>query len=121
MIRAKAAAADEAFAAKDPAADERRVRKGFWPKVTRVASKLPFAEDLLAAYYCAFDRQTPTKVRMILLGALAYCVLPFNGIPPILPVFRFADDAAVLAAAMKLVMDSIKPEHYDAARKKLSE
>ena len=65
MIRAKAADADEAFFAKDPAADERTVRKGFWPKVTRVASRLPFAEDLLAAYYCAFDRQTafPTSCR----------------------------------------------------------
>lgn len=121
MFRAKVADADEALFAKDPAADERTVRKGFWPKVTRVASKLPFAEDLLAAYYCAFDKQTPVQTRMILLGALAYFVLPFDGIPDILPVLGFADDAAVLAAAMKLVMDSIKPEHYDAARKKLAE
>ena len=39
--------------------DEARVRRGFWDKARRVARKLPFAEDLLAAYYCAFDRQTP--------------------------------------------------------------
>ena len=32
--------------------DEERVRRGFWPKAKRVAAKLPFAEDLLAAYYC---------------------------------------------------------------------
>jgi uncharacterized membrane protein YkvA (DUF1232 family) len=83
-------------------------------------AKLPFAEDLLAAYYAAFDRQTPLQVKAALLGALAYFVLPFDGIPDILPVFGFADDAAVLAAAMKLVMDSIRPEHYDAARRKLS-
>jgi uncharacterized membrane protein YkvA (DUF1232 family) len=121
MFRAKAADADEALFARAPDADERTVRKGFWPKITRLASRLPFAEDLLAAYYCAFDRQTPTQTRVVLLGALAYFVLPFDGIPDILPVLGFADDAAVLAAAMKLVMDSIKPEHYDAARKKLAE
>ena len=40
--------------------DEARVRSGFWRKARRVASGLPFAEDLLAAYYCAFDWNTPT-------------------------------------------------------------
>ena len=121
MVRARAATADEALFEKKTAADERTVKKGFWPKVARVAGKLPFVEDLLAAYYCAFDRQTPMQTRVVLLGALAYFVLPFDAIPDILPVFGFADDAAVLAAAMKLVMDSIKPEHYDAARRKLTE
>ena len=117
MVRSKAA--DESF--RQGAADERAVRQGFWPKVTRIASQLPFAEDLLAAYYCAFDRQTPTEVKMILIGALAYFVLPFDGIPDLLPVFGYSDDAAVLATAMKVVMDSIRPEHREAARRKLAE
>ncbi len=124
MSRAKAADADEALFTKvenDAAADERAVRKGFWPKLARVASKLPFAEDLLAAYYCAFDRQTPMQVRMILLGALAYFVMPFDAIPDMLPILGFSDDAAMLAAAIKVTMDSIKPEHRDAARRKLAE
>jgi uncharacterized membrane protein YkvA (DUF1232 family) len=121
MFRSKAHAADEALFATDAAANERVVRKGFWPKVARVAGKLPFAEDLLAAYYCAFDRQTPMQVRMILIGALAYFVLPIDGVPDILPVLGFTDDAAVLATAMKVVLDSIKPEHRDAARTKLEQ
>ena len=86
-----------------------------------MAGKLPFAEDLLAAYYCAFDRNTPHQVRIILLGALAYFVMPFDVVPDFLPLFGFADDAAVLAAAMKTVADAIRPEHRDAARRKLSE
>lgn len=124
MFRAKAADADEALFAKagnDAGADERLVRKGFWPKVARVAGKLPFVEDLLAAYYCAFDRNTPMQVRMILIGALAYFVLPFDAIPDIVPILGFTDDAAMLAAAMKVTLDSIKPEHREAARRKLSE
>ena len=103
------------------ASDEQTVRTSFWPKLGRVFASIPFAEDAVAAYYCAFDRSTPFKVKGVLIGALAYFVLPFDAIPDILPVFGFADDAAVLAAAMKLVMDSIKPEHYDAARRKLTE
>src|SRR5436190_19045328 len=84
------------------AEDERIVRFGFWAKVKRQAAQLPFAEDLLSAYYCAFDRETPLQVRAVLLGALAYFVLPFDAIPDMLPLLGFTDDAAVLATAMKL-------------------
>ncbi len=101
-------------------AAERMVRGGFWPKLTRLAGRLPFAEDLVAAYYCAFDRQTPTQVRLVLIGALAYFVLPFDGMPDLLPLVGFGDDAAVLAAALKSVVDAIRPEHREAARRKLS-
>jgi uncharacterized membrane protein YkvA (DUF1232 family) len=98
------------------ARDEAYVRRGFWAKVRRVASALPFAEDLLAAYYCAFDRATPRHVRAALLGALAYFVLPFDVIPDMMPVLGFTDDAAVLATALKLVASHIRPEHRAAAR-----
>ena len=108
-------------AAPDMAEDERVVRTGFWVKVKRHVAQLPFAEDLLAAYYCAFDRETPLQVRAVLLGALAYFVLPFDAIPDMLPLLGFTDDAAVLAAAMKLVLDNIRPEHREAARRKLEE
>jgi uncharacterized membrane protein YkvA (DUF1232 family) len=97
--------------------DEQRVRRGFWPKLRRVAVQIPFAEDLLAAYYCAFDRDTPRHVQVALIGALAYFVLPFDFIPDMLPVLGFTDDAAVLATAIKLVSSHITPAHHDAAKR----
>ena len=100
--------------------DEATVRRGFWRKLGRLAAQIPFAEDLLTAYYCAFDRSTPTHVRATLLAALAYFVLPFDGMPDVLPILGFTDDAAVLATAIKLVWDHIQPEHRDAAREKLA-
>ena len=96
------------------------VRRGFWAKARRVASALPFAEDLLAAYYCAFDRATPRHVQAALIGALAYFVLPFDIIPDILPVLGYTDDAAVLATAIKLVAAHIRPEHRAAAKAALA-
>ena len=33
------------------AEDQESVRRRFWRKLKRVAAQLPFAEDLLAAYY----------------------------------------------------------------------
>jgi uncharacterized membrane protein YkvA (DUF1232 family) len=98
------------------AQDRESVRRRFWIKFKKVVGKLPFAEDLLAAYYCAFDRQTPRHVQAALLGAIAYFILPFDFIPDMLPVLGFTDDAAVLATAIRLVSTHILPEHRDAAR-----
>jgi len=98
----------------------RTVRRDFWAKAKRVGARLPFAEDLLAAYFCAFDRATPRHVHVALVGALAYFVLPFDFVPDMLPLFGFADDAAVLATAVKLVADHIRPEHRDAAKRALA-
>jgi uncharacterized membrane protein YkvA (DUF1232 family) len=105
--------------ARKAAADETTVRKGFWAKLRGLAANLPFAEDLLAAYYCAFDRDTPLHVKAALLGALAYFVLPFDFVPDILPVLGYADDAAVLATAVRLVAAHMRPAHREAARRAL--
>ncbi|MDO8876434.1 MAG: YkvA family protein [Pseudolabrys sp.] len=96
------------------------LRRTVWRKARRVAARVPFAEDLLAAYYCAFDRDTPLKVKGTLIGALAYFVLPLDVMPDIMPVLGFTDDAAVLAAAIKLVASHMQPRHRDAARDALA-
>jgi uncharacterized membrane protein YkvA (DUF1232 family) len=98
------------------AKDRESVRKRFWVKLKQVAAQLPFAEDLLAAYYCAFDKQTPRHVQATLLGAIAYFILPFDFVPDMLPVLGFTDDAAVLATAIRLVANHITPDHREAAR-----
>src|ERR1043166_4321948 len=82
--------------------DEDTVRRGFWVKLRRVGASVPFAEDLLAAYYCAFDRDTPLQVKAALLGALAYFVLPFDAVPDVLPMVGFTDDAAARARASRM-------------------
>jgi uncharacterized membrane protein YkvA (DUF1232 family) len=45
--------------------------------------------------------------------------LPVDAIPDVLPVIGFTDDAAVLAMAIKLVADNIRPTHREAARNAL--
>jgi len=107
----------ESWSDADFARDEETVRRGFWHKARRVAARLPFAEDLLAAYYCAFDRETPLQVKAALIGALAYFVLPFDAIPDVMPMLGFADDAAVLATALRLVASHMRPEHRAAAQR----
>ena len=104
----------------DARGDEARLRRDFWAKARRVAGKLPFAEDLLAAYFCAFDYATPVQVKAALVAALAYFVLPFDVVPDILPLVGYSDDAAVLVTALRMVAGHIRPEHREAARRALA-
>ena len=92
------------------------VRRRFWPKLRRVVRHIPFAEDAVALYFCALDRDTPAATKGMLLAALAYFVLPTDFIPDFIPGLGFTDDAAVIAAALGLARRAIKPEHRDAAR-----
>ena len=100
--------------------DKARVENGFWAKVRRTLGRVPFLEEAVAAYFCAIDRQTPTQVKAILMGALAYFVLPADAIPDIIAWLGFADDAAVLALAIRTVEPHIKEHHRRQARATLA-
>jgi len=102
-------------------AREKRVRSGFWDKVRKAAGRIPFMDDVVAAYYCAMDPQTPAKVRGILFAALAYFVLPADSIPDVLIGFGLTDDITVFTVAFSIVSGHIKESHREAARDFLAE
>ncbi len=97
----------------------RRTKRKVLPKLLRVAGRIPFADDLAAAYYCAIDPETPTKVKLVLFTALGYFVLPVDAIPDVLTGLGFTDDATVLATALGLVGTHIREPHREAARRLL--
>lgn len=96
--------------------NERRVARGFWPKIRRVAARIPFAPDALSVWWCARDPLTPAAAKGVMLAALAYFVLPTDAIPDILAGIGFTDDAAVFAALLAVAGRHIKPHHRAAAR-----
>ncbi len=98
------------------AADDGELRRRIWRKLKREAANIPFVEDALTAHYCAFDRNTPLYVKVALAGAVVYFLVPDDLIPDSIPVLGLADDAAVLAGAMKIFASHIKPEHREAAK-----
>jgi uncharacterized membrane protein YkvA (DUF1232 family) len=101
--------------------DEVRFGSEFIGRLKRVARRIPFAEDLLAAWICARDPATPRRVRLTLLAALGYFVLPLDALPDVMPLLGFTDDAAVIAAALAAVAGSITPEHRDKAKEALAD
>ncbi len=101
------------------ARNEKIVREGFWVKLRRLTGRIPFAEDLAAAYFCAMDSRTPLRVRAVLLGAAAYFVIPTDLLPDIVAGVGFTDDATVLMTAIGLVSSHIKDRHRERARETL--
>lgn len=100
---------------KDFSEREQKVRAEFWGKLKRFAGRIPFVEDLVTAYYCALDPETPLRVRGTLLGALAYFILPIDVVPDFILGIGFTDDAAVIAAVVGMLSQHIKPKHRAAA------
>jgi uncharacterized membrane protein YkvA (DUF1232 family) len=98
------------------ARNEKVVDRDFWKKLRKVAGKIPFAEDAAAAYFCAVDPATPSKVKATLFAALAYFVMPFDIIPDFLAGIGYTDDAAVLALAISMVSKHITEAHRIRAR-----
>ena len=98
------------------AADEARVRQGFWQKARSTLGKVPFTEDAVAAFHCATDSATPLPIRVTLFGALAYFILPIDALPDILLGLGYTDDAAVMIAAFTAARTHITEAHRDRAR-----
>jgi len=97
--------------------NERRVDEGFWPKIRRVAAKVPFATEALSVWYCAKDDETPLAAKGMMLAALAYFVMPIDAIPDVIAGLGYTDDAAVFTALMAIVGRNLKPRHKLAAKR----
>lgn len=96
--------------------NERRVARGFWPKMGRVATRVPFADRALSVWYAARDPETPTAAKGIMLAALAYFVMPVDAIPDIFAGIGFTDDAAVIAALLATLGANVRKRHHELAR-----
>jgi uncharacterized membrane protein YkvA (DUF1232 family) len=110
----------------EPTPDEEQkrsdsVRRKFWSTFRKAARYIPFSEDLVAAYFCALDPATPHRVRLVLLGALGYFIMPIDAIPDFIAGIGFSDDVTVLLAAIAMVRSHITADHRQAARRALQD
>jgi uncharacterized membrane protein YkvA (DUF1232 family) len=111
----------EILGPEDAAEKEAQVRARFWPTVKKALRFIPFIDEVIAAYYAMLDPRTPAKSRLILIGALAYFVSPFDVVPDFLFAIGFVDDVSILLAALAAVRSSIREEHREAARRALAD
>lgn len=97
--------------------------ENFWKKVKKYA-KVAGSEVIdkaLRLYYAMMDKDTPAWAKSIIVGALAYFILPLDAIPDLIPVAGYADDLGAIAAALAMVSVHIKEEHIAAAKEKVEQ
>ncbi len=96
--------------------DERYVRDNFLTKVKRTLGRVTFVENAVAAYHCALDPKTPAHVKAIIVGALAYFIMPIDAVPDFIALLGFTDDATIFYLAWRKVAEHVTEEHRRRAR-----
>ena len=97
--------------------------EGFWDKV-ETSAKTAGREVLrpaLQLYYVQTREETPTWAKALIYSALGYFIIPIDAIPDPLGPQGYADDLAILLAAVKILVDYITAWIKGRATRKLNE
>lgn len=94
--------------------------RALWRKISRHArgAGLDLIYSALVLYYAAKAPGTPGWARRTIYGALGYFIFPADAVPDWLPA-GYADDTAVIVAALAAVALHITSDVKDKARSKL--
>jgi len=77
------------------------------------------AKPALEVLEMALDPLTPTQVRISLMAALAYLIMPFDLFPDFMPLVGFSDDFVALTAVLSIWSKYMTPSIRMRAAKKL--
>ena len=77
------------------------------------------AQPALEAFELMTDISTPPQVRLSMLTALTYLIMPLDLMPDFIPVAGFSDDLVALTAVISLWSSYVTPEIKNRARTKL--
>ena len=78
------------------------------------------AKPALEVLEMAIDPLTPTNVRISLIAALAYLIMPFDLFPDFMPVVGFSDDFVALTAVLSIWSKYVTPAIRIRAEEKLN-
>ena len=78
------------------------------------------AKPALEVFEMALDPLTPAQVRVSLMAALAYLIMPFDLFPDFMPVVGFSDDFVALTAVLSIWSKYMTPSIRVRAERKLN-
>ena len=77
------------------------------------------AKPALEVLEMALDPLTPAQVRISLMAALAYLIMPFDLFPDFMPLVGFSDDFVALTAVLSIWSKYMTPSIRARAERKL--
>ena len=78
------------------------------------------AKPALEVLEMSLDPLTPAQVRISLMAALAYLIMPFDLFPDFMPLVGFSDDFVALTAVLSIWGKYMTPSIRSRAEKKLN-
>ena len=78
------------------------------------------AKPALEVLEMALDPFTPTQVRVSLMAALAYLIMPFDLFPDFMPLVGYSDDFVALTAVLSIWSRYMTPAIRERAERKLN-
>jgi uncharacterized membrane protein YkvA (DUF1232 family) len=94
------------------------IDEGHLKKILLIAGRA-IAKPALEGFELMIDNSTPPKVRISIIGALTYLIVPIDLIPDFIPASGFSDDLVALTAVITLWQHHITPEIKFRAKCKL--
>ena len=96
------------------------IDEGVLKKILLTAGRV-IAQPALEGYELLMDNSTPPKVRISIIAALTYLIVPIDLIPDFIPASGFSDDLVALTAVITLWQNHITSEMRFRARCKLDQ
>ena len=94
------------------------IEEGLLKKILLTAGRA-IAQPALEGFELIMDNSTPPQVRVSIMGALTYLIVPVDLIPDFIPASGFSDDLVALTAVISLWQHHLTPEMKFRARCKL--
>ena len=94
------------------------IDEGLLKKILLAAGKA-VALPALEGFELIIDNSTPPQVRISIMGALTYLIVPIDLIPDFIPASGFSDDLVALTAVISLWHNHITPGMKSRAKCKL--
>ena len=94
------------------------IDEGVLKKILLRAGRV-IAKPALEGFELIIDNSTPPQVRISIMGALTYLIVPVDLIPDFIPASGFSDDLVALTAVISLWQHHITPEIKFRAKSKL--
>ena len=94
------------------------IDEGVLKKILLKAGRV-IAQPALEGLELIMDNSTPPQVRISIIGALTYLIVPVDLIPDFIPASGFSDDLLALSAVISLWQHHITPEMKFRAKCKL--